>query len=330
MPLSAEDLRIVQDMKQREFAQKKRRRAANAMFHEARRRRALLLAIWTIAGAAVVAAAAAWLQGSFNDALPALWRETWPVLLIGAVLGWLAGSVWLRSPAGARLLDAHRQRLLTTYSGDLHAGRRWQQFFYKGEEISALIPLILYTLESTGGGRGGDADAASLDDVIAQVRATRVENPRFRARGLEIFNSLAAATDLVLLSTTDENGRPSSRYMRFVRSERPGVWYVTSAPEAPKIPEFDLGRASLVTIPDELGATISSNRVRLRRAGKSFLDVAELYRAQVPRYLDGMTDEDQAAEVVYELVIESARVSSWEYNEPVVFEANLTGSPASF
>jgi hypothetical protein len=70
--------------------------------------------------------------------------------------------------------------------------------------------------------------------------------------------------------------------------------------------------------------------VRLRRAGKSFLDVAELYRAQVPRYLDGMTDEDQAAEVVYELVIESARVSSWEYNEPVVFEANLTGSPASF
>jgi len=316
MPLSADDLQVVADMKQREFAQKKRRRAASAMHHERNRYRALLVFIVTVVAALVAAVAWAAVQGALTGPPAELWRRTWPALLIGAVIGWLLAELWLRSSAGQRNLARKSARLNEKYSGDLHAGRRWQQFFYKGEEISALIPRLLYTLESQA------AAYDSLDAVIDSVRAARLENPRFRARGQEIFNSLAAATDLVLLSTSDESGRPSSRYMRFVSTSRPGVWYVTSAPEAPKIHEFDRGKAALVTVPTESGATISSNRVRLRRADKSFAEVADLYRAQVPRYLDGMTEEDQQREVVYELVIESARVSSWEYNEVVLFESN--------
>jgi hypothetical protein len=316
MALSAEDQLVVQDMRQREFTQKKRRRAASAMFHERRRYRATLVTVVTVVVAVGGSLAYAGATSHLRDAWPALWQHLWPALIVGAVIGWLAAALWLTSPAGRRLLARKDQRLNQKYSGELHAGRRWQQFFYRGEEISALIPRVLYLLESRD-------EYDSLDAVLATVRETRYENPRFRARGLEIFNSLASATDLILLSTCDASGRPSSRFMRFVTTERPGVWYVTSAPEAPKVAEFDRGVAALITVPDADGATISSNRVRLRRSEKSFPEVAELYRTQVPRYLNGMTEEDQAWEVVYEVIIESARVSSWEYNEPVVFDDNV-------
>lgn len=313
MPLSPEDEQVVRDMRQRELTEKKRRRAISVMRREHARYRLMLLALVALAFAVLGGLAYASVRGFLHDAWPRLWQEIWPVLIVAAVLGWLAGSVWLRSSSGQRLL-ARKDRLLNErHSGDLYAGRRWQQFYYKGEEISAYVPQILFTLDS-GDGIG------TVDEVLARVRETRLGNPRLQARGREIFASIASAADLLVLATSDELGRPSSRFMRFVTSERPGVWYVTSAPGTPKIPEFDRGDASVITVPDESGATISSNRVRLRRAGKSFAEVAELYRAQVPRYLDGMTPDDQALEAVYELVIDSARVSSWEFNEPVVFE----------
>jgi hypothetical protein len=73
-------------------------------------------------------------------------------------------------------------------------------------------------------------------------------------------------------------------------------------------------------MPSTSGAAISSNHARLGRLEGHFDTVAELYGAQVPRYLDGMTAEDQACEVVYELILESAKVSGWTYNELVVFD----------
>ncbi|GAA4191993.1 hypothetical protein GCM10022288_23620 [Gryllotalpicola kribbensis] len=316
MALSPDDLRVIDDMKQREFTQKKRRRAVSAMHRERTRFRALLSTLITVVVAVVVGLGYAAVRGLFGAPLVEFWDNDWLALVIGAVIGWLLGELWFRSASGRRVLTGKDARLNQKYSGDLHAGRRWQQFFYRGEEISALIPRALYTLESHPN------EYESLDAVLAEVRATRYENPRFRARGQELFNSLTDATDLVILSTVDEFGRPSSRFMRFVTTERPGVWYVTSAPEAPKIPEFDRGQAALLTVPTENGATISSNRVHVRRASKGFAEIADFYRAQVPRYLDGMTSEDQAREIVYEVIIESARVSSWEYNEPVLFENN--------
>jgi hypothetical protein len=99
--------------------------------------------------------------------------------------------------------------------------------------------------------------------------------------------------------------------MCFVKSDRPGVWYVTTAPDTPKVPELDAGKVALTTVPTADGATISSNEVRIRRAGKTFMDIADLYRAQAPGYLDGMTEEDQRLELVYELTLRSAKVDSW-------------------
>ena len=108
--------------------------------------------------------------------------------------------------------------------------------------------------------------------------------------------------------------------MRYVRSERPGLWYVTSAPDTPKVHEFDRGTIALITAPTDSGATISSNQVTVQRADKTFLDVAPLYREQVPRYLDGMSEDDQACEVVYEVRIHSAKVDSWVDHDLVVFD----------
>ena len=83
--------------------------------------------------------------------------------------------------------------------------------------------------------------------------------------------------------------------MRFVKADRPGVWYVTTAPEGPKVHELDRGRVALLTSPTPAGATISSNRVQISRAPHPFPAVADLYRAQVPGYMDGMTDERAGA-----------------------------------
>ena len=134
-----------------------------------------------------------------------------------------------------------------------------------------------------------------------------------------MFNSVAAQTNVVIISSTDTSGRPSSRVMRFVTAGTPGVWYVTTAPEGPKVHEFDGGRVAVVTAPTESGATITSNRIRIRRLGASLCEVADLYLAQVPGYLDGMTAAEQHLELVYELTFESARVDSWLEREVVEF-----------
>jgi hypothetical protein len=63
-------------------------------------------------------------------------------------------------------------------------------------------------------------------------------------------------------------------------------------------------------------------RARLRRpqpAGTTFAGVADLYRTQVPGYVDGMTDAEQERELVYELTLQSAKVETWLERDVVVF-----------
>jgi hypothetical protein len=133
MAVSPEDLRVIDDMKQREFAQKKRRRAASAMNHERRRYRALVVTVVTIIAALVVGLAWALLKHALSAPFGELWHRVWPALLVGAVIGWLLAELWFGSAMGKRYLARKDARLNEKYSGDLHAGRRWQQFFYKGE-----------------------------------------------------------------------------------------------------------------------------------------------------------------------------------------------------
>ena len=80
-----------------------------------------------------------------------------------------------------------------------------------------------------------------------------------------------------------------------------------------------------MTPPTESGATISSNRVQIRRAGSSVSRVVELYRAQVPGYTDGMTEDEQQRELVYELTLQSARVDTWLEHDVVTFSEPRPG-----
>lgn len=313
--LQETDRRIVADMKQRELHLKARQRATDAVLYELRRYRVLLLASL----AAGVALVAGLVHRAVVLTMPDEREWGLPVGTAGVVAGLLAvplGQGLLRSRAGRRLLDRKESRLRDKYSQDLHAGRRWLRFYHRGEDISPYVPQILYFLEA-------DPRFDTVDAALAFVKEHRRESPlnaAFAAQALQHFDDVAAQTNQLVLSSSDDAGTPSSRVMRFVKTDRPGVWYVTTAPEGPKVPELDRGRVAVLTSPTPAGATISSNRVRIRRAGHPFPAVAELYRAQVPDYMDGMTDEEKDRELVYELTLLSARVETWLRHDVVDFD----------
>lgn len=312
MPLTSEDQKLLESMKERELNLKKRQRAANAIFNEERRYRRLLLALAALLVAIALTVVDVLVLTATVHPVHIV-RQALTVFVLGAIFGILVGEGWLRTSAGNRLLEHNEVRLNQKHSGDLHAGRRWQQFYYQDEDISAFIPQILYAIES-------EHRFDSVREALAFVKEHSHETFQFRDHGLKLFNSIADETNLAVISSSDADGRPSSRFMRFVRTERPGVWYVTTAPDAPKVHELDRGVAALITAPTERGATISSNRVQVRRAGRSFTEIADLFRTQAPRYLDGMTAEDQERELVYELRLESAKVSNWVDQALVVFD----------
>lgn len=303
MALSAEDQQLVASMREREFNIKKRQRAANAISHESRQFRMALVVLTGLAVACVAAGVSIGIASIHHDWVRE-WRPEVLLALAGAIVGSLLGQALLHTRLGRRLLASEDLRLNQKYSGDLHAGRRWMQFYYRDEDISCYVAQILYVLESE---HRFDSVQAALDFV----KRHHHENTQAQAHALRQFNAVAAQTNLIVLSSVNAHGQPSSRVMRFVKTDRPGAWYVTSAPDTPKVHEFDDGKVALITVPTPDGATISSNHVRIRRADKKFADVADLYRAQAPGYLDGMTEEDQRLELVYEITLQSAKVDSW-------------------
>ena len=213
----------------------------------------------------------------------------------------------------AGLLAKKEGRLRTEHTSELHAGRRWQPFYYQDEDISAYVPQILYFIE-------GEQRFDSVQAALAFAKENPPDNTTFAWRALDMFNKVAAQTNLVVVSSADEAGTPSSRVMRFVKSDRPGVWYVTTAPKGNRVHEFD--KRSDRTDDSHrrrLGATIGSNRVQIRRAPIRFPEVADLYRAQVPGYVDRLTEEEQQRELVYELTLQSAKVDTWLEHEVVEF-----------
>lgn len=309
MALSTKDQALIADMKQRELHVKKRQRAANAIAYEARRHRGVLLTSAGVVGAIVMAAICLAVERP-GEPWSAGWRAMVLGAVVGAALGALVGQGALRSAPGRRLLAAHDTKLLWKYSGDLHAGRRWQEFSYRGEDISAYVPQILYFIES-------EHRFDSVDAALTFVKK-HSSPPELGARALEMFNRVAAQTNALVVSSVDETGRPCGRIVRFVRTDRPGVWYVTTAPDAPAVREFDRSAIAVLT-PTQTGSTICSSRVRVRRSDRSFTEVADLYRAQVPGYVDGMTEDEQQRELVWELTLQSATVDTWLEHESVVF-----------
>jgi len=312
MALSAADREVVEHMKQRELHLKQRHRATDAILYRERRYRQVLSALIATGFALLVAGIAALI--AVLDPAPTRWYLIWPSIGIGAFFGVVLGQSMWQTALGRSLLAAKESRLRREHGKDLNAGRRWLQFYYQGEEISAYVPQVLYFIESEG---RFDSVADAL--LFAKERA-RPEGQVFAAHALERFNEVAEQTNVVVIASADHTGQPSSRIMRFVRTDRPGVWYVTTAPQSPKVHELDLGRVAVVTRPTESGANISSNRVDVRRAGAIFPQVADLYRAQVPGYLDSMSDDEQAVELVYELTLRSAKVDSWQDRVVVDFD----------
>ena len=318
MALSAQDQQLIESMRQREFSIKKTQRAANAMFYESRRYQRMLVTLVTLVFVCVVTAIAVG-----GERTPFQWLPTWLALVLLAVISAVVGPLMARSllqtRPGQRLLARKGLGLNRKYTGDLHAGRKWMRFDYQGEDISHYVPQILYVIDS-------EHRFDSVPAALEFVKQHHAEIAQAEAHGLQQFNAVAAQTNLVVVSSVNAHGQPSSRVMRFVKTGRPGVWYVATAPDTPKVRELDAGKVALITLPTEDGATISSNNVRIRRAGKTLMEVAGLYRAQVPGYLDDMTEEEQRLELVYELALRSAEVDSWVSHDHVCLrELNESG-----
>ena len=92
-------------------------------------------------------------------------------------------------------------------------GRRWLQFYYKGEDIAPYVPQILFYLES-------DPRFDSIDEALAFAKAEPPhQRPHSPPRPRRSSNRIAAGTNLVVVSTIDVAGRPASRLMRFVKTE---------------------------------------------------------------------------------------------------------------
>lgn len=311
MTTAPNDETLIAAMRQRELHVKSRQRAADAIRYEVRRYRAALVAGLAVLGAVVAAMLFLLVVGSPPDMAP-WWRATALAAALGAVAGALGAVALLGTGAGKRHLAAREARSRARHATDLHAGRRWLQFYFHGEEISAYIPQILYFY-------GSRPQLDSVAATLAFVKAGHRQEDPFTDRAIARFADVAGQTNLLTLSTADASGHPSARIMSFVRAGEPGVWFVTTAPEAPKAAELDRGAVALVTLPTPGGATISSNRVAVRRLGAALSRVADLYRDQSPGYLDELSAEEQAAELVYELRLQSARIDSWADHDLVVF-----------
>jgi len=310
MPLSPADRALVEDMKQRELHVKRRQRAADAILYRQRRFRLVCGVVGAVVLALVVLAVLQAVVGKLpeHSNVPLARALT---LALGAALGAYVVEHLLRTSWGRRLLAWNEGRLRRRYSADLHAGRRWLPFYYEGEDIAAYVGQILYFVDE-------EQRFDSVRAALEFARQNRRESTRFAARARAKFDDVAALTNVLVVASTDAAGRPSSRVMRFVKSGRPGVWYMTTAPDGPKVPELDLGRVALVAV-TPTGSTIGSNLVRIRRAPLAFSDVLPLYDAQVPGYADGMTDDELQHELVYELTLESATVETWLDREVAVF-----------
>lgn len=311
MPLSPADEQVVADMRLRAEHLKRRERAADAIQYGVRRYRGL----WVAAVAAVVTVAVTVVFLVVQRTMPRReggWAPTLVVVTVALLLGVHLGQWLLRTAWGRRRVAHQESRLRRAHSGDLHAGRRWLQFYYQDEDISPYVAQVLFFIDS-------EHRFDSVEEALALAKQSPGRSRTFADRAREHFDGVAAQVNRVVLSSSDENGRPSSRMMRFVTTDRPGVWYVTTAPEGPKVREFDRGVLALLTAPTESGATISSNRVRIARAPVSFTEIADLYHDQVPGYDDGMTDAEKQRELVYEVRLRSARVDSWVDRDVVEF-----------
>ena len=185
-----------------------------------------------------------------SGVVAAPWSGT--VAVMAGLLGIPCGAGPATHEGGpARCWPGRRARLRDKYSEDLHSGRRWLQFYYRGEDISAYVPQILYFLEA-------DPRFDTVDAALAFVKETAPRQPRTRRvrRPGPARSSRRSPHRPTSWSSRarDETGA-AVEPGHAVRQGRTGPASGTSRPHrrAPKVPEFDRGRVALLTSPTPAG-----------------------------------------------------------------------------
>jgi hypothetical protein len=211
MALSAEDQQLVANMRSREFNIKKGNRAASVIAHKSRRRRRVLVFLTALVLACAVAGVFIGVTSVHHGWLTQRWRLKLVLGALGAIIGTLAAEAFWKTRLGRRLLASGELRLTQKYSGDLHAGRRWTPFYYRGEDISSYVLQLLYVLESE---QRYDSVPAALEFVKRHQR----EKTQAQAYALQRLNAVAAQTNAMVLSNVNAQGQVASRVRRFVKT----------------------------------------------------------------------------------------------------------------
>ena len=195
----------------------------------------------------------------------------------------------------------------------LNTGRRWEQFYYKGEDIAPYVPQILYFLES-------DQRFTTIDEALAFAKANRRSNPRRRHAGSQGVRRGGNASNLLVISSVDSSGRPvepphALRQVGHVRGSG------TCRPH-PTDPRFASStRAGSRSLRSQRRTVRASTAIastsRGRRSDSARSPIC--FEEQVPGYLDTVTEADLERELVYELTLRSARVDTWMGHDQVDF-----------
>lgn len=310
--ISKEDKRLLDEMVVRERNMKKRRDISGLMLHKLRLFKRRLIMFLTVLSTGI-------LLGLYMTFEPFKMLSVVSIIevnvLVAAILFLFTSYFWqvmLKRWPLKHLISWYKTKLRVTYAGPLLASKRWLQFYYKDRDISPYIPQILYYLQN-------ESKLKTVDEVLAFIdegAPSEVEEHNV----LDKFRRFIGETNQMVLSTVSADGMPASRQMRFIVSpDKANVWYFGSAPETPKIAELDLGKAAINTIPTSTGMTIASNRLSVKRSKYKLSDLAELYRVQVPGFMDGLLEEDIEDEIIYEIVIKSARLDTWTQHDQVKF-----------
>ncbi|WP_270321134.1 hypothetical protein [Weissella confusa] len=307
------DAEIIEHMKLRELNMKHRQVTANKIFRMQKRVRQVTMLVLSLVSSVALLALFLFSPLDVHDRLQYLPKVD---VLIFFILLWVTAFIWNKlGNVGPlkRFFQREASKIRRRYSGELHAGRRWIQFYYKGRDIGPLIPQILYYVDS-------EHEFDSIDEAIVHIDKGVAKQ---QLAGIGKFQRYAKMTNRVIISSVQESGQPSSRLMRFVKvPDRPNVWLMASAPDTPKIAEMTNSKVAIFTPPTRDGATISSNNVSVVRADYHLDAVADLFRDQIHGFLDGMTEADLATEVIFEMTIHSAKLDTWTDHSLAVLDEN--------
>ncbi|MFC4761352.1 pyridoxamine 5'-phosphate oxidase family protein [Fructobacillus durionis] len=136
---------------------------------------------------------------------------------------------------------------------------------------------------------------------------------------MTLFEEYAQAARGLLYVATEKDGQPSLRIMGFgLDPEHPNHWYLVSQPNTGKMADLKANdKVAIMTVMNENGARIESNRATLKPSDKVWDDVKDFFTNPVFHKNHPHPEE----EVLLELTIHAARLASYAGNEVMTFEA---------